>query len=777
MATGVEPPHEQLALVREQVRRARPRPVDPPAADRPVARVAVDVALAHLDRAFDYVVTEPQSAAAVPGARVRVRFAGRDVDGFVLERVDSSEHSGRLERIRRVVSPEPVLAPDVARLARAVADRYAGTLADVLRLAVPPRHAAVEAEGVGAEGVGAQGVGADGVNADGVNADGVDADGVDAADAAAGAGEAAGVGAEHVAPEQAIPADAFGVGPDAVRDAAAGSVVALPPVPEPGPWSRYVDGPSYLAAVAAGGAPRAVWAARPGDDWPQEIAVAVQAALAGGRGALVVVPDARDVARVDAALAEMLGPGRHVSLTAALGPAERYRRFLALRRGRAQAVVGTRAAAFAPVRRLGLVVCWDDGDESLAEQRAPYPHAREVCLLRAAHGDSPGPADAVPAPALLLGGRTVTAEGMQLVESGWARALAAPRAEVRAAAPRVRTAADGPRADDPLAAAARIPSSAWRAASAALERGPVLVQVPRVGYVPALACSRCRTPARCLHCSGPLALRAGGSVPACRWCGRGGPGWRCAECGADRPRAIVVGAARTAEELGRAFPRARVRQSSGDKPLLRVADRPALVVATPGAEPVADGGYAAALLLDPVALLARPDLRAEEEALRRWTAAAALVRPAAEGGEVVLCGDPGLPGVQALVRWDPFGAAAAQLAERAPLGLPPVARVATVTGPLAAVATVLADVRRTLDGAGVTGVDLGVPVEAELTRRPAGRAGPPPADEPPVARAVVRAPRAAGAALASALATAQALRSARRDSEPVRVRVDPLDLG
>ena len=45
-----------------------------------------------------------------------------------------------------VVSPEPVLTPEVLRLARAVADRYAGTLADVLRLAVPPRHAAVERE-------------------------------------------------------------------------------------------------------------------------------------------------------------------------------------------------------------------------------------------------------------------------------------------------------------------------------------------------------------------------------------------------------------------------------------------------------------------------------------------------------------------------------------------------------------------------------------------------------------------------------------------------------
>ena len=59
-----------------------------PAAILPVAQVAVDVSLAHLDRPFDYQVTAEQSAAAQPGVRVRVRFAGRLVDGFVLARVE-----------------------------------------------------------------------------------------------------------------------------------------------------------------------------------------------------------------------------------------------------------------------------------------------------------------------------------------------------------------------------------------------------------------------------------------------------------------------------------------------------------------------------------------------------------------------------------------------------------------------------------------------------------------------------------------------------------------
>ena len=56
---------------------------------------------------------------------------------------------------------------------------------------------------------------------------------------------------------------------------------------------------------------------------------------------------------------------------------------------------------------------------------------------------------------------------------------------------------------------------------------------------------------------------------------------------------------------------------------------------------MADGGYAAALLLDGWALLGRPDLRAAEETLRRWLAAAALVRPAPAGGRVVVLADVG----------------------------------------------------------------------------------------------------------------------------------------
>jgi primosomal protein N' (replication factor Y) len=485
------------------------------------------------------------------------------------------------------------------------------------------------------------------------------------------------------------------------------------------------------------------------------VAVAVRATLAGGRGALVVVPDARDVDRVDAALRDEIGPGHHVTLTADLGPAERYRRWLAVRRGTVHAVVGTRAAMFAPVRDLGLVLVWDDGDDLHAEPHAPYPHVREVLALRAGQTGA----------ASVVGGFAVTAEAARQVRSGAARLVAADRDGVRAVAPRVRVAGDDTElARDPAARGARLPSSAWETARDALARGPVLVQVPRRGYLPSVACQDCRRPARCPACQGPLGLTSGHAVARCRWCAAVAGRWRCPHCDGTRLRAQVVGAGRTAEELGRAFPGVPVRTSGRDGVLSRVPDEPALVVSTPGAEPVAGRGYAAALLLDGWLLLSRPDLRAGEEALRRWLAAAALVRPAAEAGEVVLLAPPASPAAQALVRWDPVGHAERELSERAAVGLPPAARFAALVGPAEAVRELLS-----LVGLPSRAAVLG-PVQLTQERSAA-------ADARPGERALVRVPAADGDALAAALHAGQAVRSARKAAHHVRVQVDPLELG
>ena len=328
---------------------------------------------------------------------------------------------------------------------------------------------------------------------------------------------------------------------------------------------------------------------------------------------MLCVPDHRDVDRLDAALTAVLGAGHHVVLTAGAGPARRYREFLAVSRGTRRIVVGTRAAAFAPVHDLGLVAIWDDGDDLHAEPRAPYPHAREVLLTRAQVEDA----------AALVGGFARSVEAEQLLATGWAHELAAPREALRAAVTvSVTGATDLELERDPLARAARMPKQVTHALSSGLVHGPVLVHTPRRGYAASLACERCRTPARCEVCTGPLGVSGPTAPPACRWCGTVVDAWACPVCGHRGLRAPVVGERRTAEELGRAFASTPVVASGGEHVVASVPDRPAIVVATPGAEPVAEGGYAAVVVLDTWLALARPDLRTEEEALRRWCGAA-----------------------------------------------------------------------------------------------------------------------------------------------------------
>ncbi len=634
----------------------------------PVARVLVDVPLAHLDRPFDYAVPEAMGAAAQPGVRVKVRFAGQDVDGYVLARAAASDHPGRLAPLRRVVSPEPVLSAEVAALTADLAERYAGTRSDVLRLAVPPRHATTEKEPT-----------------------------------------------PPSPPRQ----------PWQVGDA------------EPA-WAGHEHAAAFLARLADGGTPRAVWSVAPASDWPLALAHAAAATYASGRGALLCVPDGRDAARVDRALTAVLGEGHHVLLAADAGPAQRYRDFLAVRRGARRVVVGTRAAALAPVEDLGLVAVWDDGDDLHAEPRAPYPHTRETLLLRAEREGA----------GALVGGFARTVEGEYLLRTGWAHELAPARGVLRERVTvSVAGASDRDLERDPLARASRVPRQAFDAIRRGLEEGPVLVQTPRTGYAAALACERCRTPARCAACQGPLALTGPTTPPACRWCAAPAPAWACPECGHRGLRAPVLGDARTAEELGRAFPRTRVRTSSGDRVLTEVDEEPAIVVATPGGEPLARGGYAAVLLLDTWLLLARTDLRAGEEALRRWLGAAGLVRP---GGAVVAVGDPTHPGLQALVRWDPAGYAAREMHERQEAHLPPASRLATITGEPGAVDDAL-----TL---------LDPPTDAEVL-------GPVDVSEGEC-RVVIRVPRARGRDLSLALGALQRLRSSRK-LDAVRVQVDP----
>lgn len=621
----------------------------------PVARVRVDSTLPQVDRTFDYRVPAELSEDAVPGARVRVLFNGHELTGYIEERAATTDWTRTsLLPLKSVLSRVPSVAPEIFALAEALADRYASTVANVLRLAVPPRIAALDKKyapllpGYESAYLG-------------------DSAPVSTSDAPENAES------EHAASSATDPY-AWLATPGAPAPFVLDPPALNPDAPDAASvFSDYENGTEFIEDVAAGAATRAVMTVLPGHlehTWADVLATALAAAAASGRGAIAVVPTAKNLDLLEAALAERLPADSFVRLSSDSTPHTRYHGFVKARLGQVPVVIGTRAAAYAPVANLGLVVCWDDGDSSLVEQRAPYCHARDVLLLRASAENT----------AALFAGFSMSSEAARLVRTRWASHVRAPRALVRDYSPRIfSTGSEFELARDPLAAMARIPHLAFEHARRALARGPVLVQVARSGYIPSFSCERCRMPARCGVCSGPLSVASGSSVPSCSWCGHLAQQWRCSECGFTHWRYSAAGATRTAEELGRAFPNVPVISSAGDHVRASVGPEPALVVATPGAEPVAFGGYAAALLLDADKMLRFDSLRAPEAALRRWLNAAALVRPAALEGTVVTTASPS-PVEQALVRWDPAWFAREELEERAQTGLPPAVRTAAVTG-------------------------------------------------------------------------------------------------
>jgi primosomal protein N' (replication factor Y) len=620
----------------------------------PVARVMVDSPLPQLDRLFDYAVPEALRATCVPGVRVRVplRSAGRVADGYVVEMGDGQGYDGALSEVEQVVSPLPVLRPEIWTLAREVADRQAGTASDVIRLAVPPRQVRVEKAHVAA--------------------------------LAAAAEEAA---AEADAADPVADAD-----PVAVPAAPVVDTAALPPIDgyAPGTLDAAVDGSGRVAVDAVPAVvelPGGVWAGR----WAVTLAQAAARVLASGRSSVLVVPDYRDQDQLEAALAAHAPAGSVLRTDARQSGPDRYRSFLAGLGDAPRIVVGNRSAVYAPAPRLGLVAMWDEGDPLHAEPLSPYAHARDVALLRSRQQGT----------ALVLLAHSRSTEVERLVAIGYLTSVS----PVAVRTPRVipTTSQTG---DEGFARQARIPSGAWRAAKDAVEHGPVLIQVARPGYAPLVACRACRQAARCTVCTGPLGMSTATSTPTCGWCGHLAGDWRCANCGSDELRLVTIGAGRTAEELGRAFPGVQVVLADGERHVQEVDAESRLVVATRGAEPVAAGGYRAILLLDGERMLARESLRVGEDVLRQWSNAAALAAPRAP---VMLVGVGGQV-ARALATWQQPRYAHEELLERRALRFPPAVRAASVEGLPDAVGQAM----ERLDG--IEGVDVLGPVPTEQGR-------------------------------------------------------------
>ena len=394
-------------------------------------QVLVDVPLFHLDRPFTYRVPVGLAGQVHLGSRVKVPFGGRRrVDGWVVGRAPDLPSDAR--DLLRVVSPIPSFGPPELDLLRWVADRYAATVTDTLRLAIPPRVAAVEAS------------------------------------VEAGAPHPDHPGAPHPDPPEAgAPAREGSRQPGGVRGTVP-SPSSPPQPPSPSRPSRPSSPPTdpLAALVADGWAGAVYWRPLPGEDRGARVIALVEAALERGRGAIVVTPEVAAGSAVGDAVRKAFPDA--ADLASDLSDRRRYRAWAELRRGRRLVVVGGRSSVLAPLDGLGCVVVDDEANFAHKEQRTPRFHAREVALRRAAATRA----------LCVLTGTVPSAEALAAIQAGQCRLLTPDRAAERAARPLVEVVDP----DDEGPTAARLHPRGLAAIRAALgRREPAYVLVPRRG--------------------------------------------------------------------------------------------------------------------------------------------------------------------------------------------------------------------------------------------------------------------------------------------------------
>ena len=763
---------EQLTLAGLTPRKRRKRaPAEhTPAEQHPIAQVVLDVQALHLGQTFDYFIDEKDSEAAQPGVLLRVRFGGQRVSGVIWARTDTSNTPrSSIRYIERVLSPDVLVPASMREDIGLIAKAYGGTRANILRFAVPPRVAKVEAEQRLAASFRRPVGGSLSDNTQG------------------------GFAGRGTNPDGTMPAGSTFAVASTVSEGAAQGYRRL--------TANYADVNVLHDALTGQRFQSFVFDSLPGaQEWQRNMAWMVATALSAGKAAVVELPTMREVEDLMPMLRNYgLKPfapapaggwvGDVAVLNAETMPAaDRYRTYLAVALGQVKVVIGTRAVMYAPVEGPALFAILEDAAYQNMDGMMPYPQARGVMRLRAkSHGG---------VFVAMANARTPQSQwentGPGTVEtpvSGYSTTIHPLASPLKDATPWVRwlNRDELARLADP-SIGARVPHTAVRVLSKALESGPVLLSIPQDSVSETLSCAKCHRQARCAKCSGPLQLPADrrDSTPRCRWCGAAAINWKCPGCGHERMRVVRVGAAGTAAELAGLFRGVPVVLSSKTQGLVRdVACQPMIVIATPGFEPrvrpvSAEQGsagheYRAVAVLDAWTSLYTLGVDARLDTLTAWMRAVSLCAPRSRGGQALILGETDPAIAQSLMLWDSRILAAKDLEERVETGMPPAVAAACVWGRRDAVMTLMQRI-------GALGGDWTACGELP------GMLGPVPIAQPDTVdareleatadrvKAVIRVPQSRRAELAARLHRETARHVASREPGELRFRVDPKDL-
>lgn len=564
-----------------------------------VAKIILDSPLPQLDHPFDYAIPEHLQPSIALGQQVCVplRNGARRANGWVVAIEEKSDFAGRLSAIESIVSDVPTLPTSLYGLAREVADRQAGSAVDVLRLAIPPRYVRAEKQFLATRPI-------------------------------------------HTWKQ--TPSESLS---NVIKETSDPSRQEE----EREPSRAFTLAPAGIEVLPSG-------ECVPG--WIAKMVQRLQESTSSEQSAIIVVPDFRDIARVERTLTDVGLAQRIIRTDASIPGAQRWTNYLRMLSGEPLIVLGNRSAIYAPVTSLTNIYIWDDNDDALDEPHAPYAHVRDVALLRQQREKCDLEfAGFVPSPAIA---RLVNLEFLEFRDEArhWSKTIPTDT---------LMTHSDAP--------SGRIPSVVYAAIKEGLTRGNVLVQVAKPGFSASMRCATCREPARCRSCGGPLRKSTSSATPGCHWCGALQPHFACPECSGTTLMVGKPGSGKTGEELGKAFPGTRVVVCDADHLYDTVDSTNTLVIATPGTEPLSAGGYDCVVILDGESARARENLNADIDALNTWLSALALI---SEFGTSYIVGSGDELG-RVIATHSVLDFVSKQVSERATLGLPPTTRSAVLT--------------------------------------------------------------------------------------------------
>jgi primosomal protein N' (replication factor Y) len=446
---------------------------------------------------------------------------------------------------------------------------------------------------------------------------------------------------------------------------------------------------------------------------------AIAAALARGGQALVLLPEINLTPQTLARFRSRFGSV--AAFHSGLSDNERLATWLAARDGSARVIVGTRSAAWLPLKSPGLFVVDEEHDASFKQQEGFRYSARDLAVVRAQRAQVP----------VLLGSATPSFESLHnAVQRRYTR-LSLPERAGSAQHPAVRLLDIRSR---PLTAGlSDLLLDAVKRHLAA--DGQVLLFLNRRGYAPTFMCHDCGAQELCRRCDARMTLHGRGRL-VCHHCGAERPApLKCASCGGTAFGAFGQGTERIEQVLAELFPDAGVarvdrdstrRKGSMEKLLAGVQDGTRRLLV--GTQMLAKGhdfpNVTLVGVLDADQGLFSADFRAGERMAQLITQVAGRAGRAERRGEVLIQTlKPDHPLLLHLVREGYASFAAAALAERRSAALPPYAALALLRAEAPgaeAPRAFLTAARSRLAAGAVAGVSLLGPAPAPMERR-AGR--------------------------------------------------------